>query len=597
MQRFWLKKTPFCVGIILAALFILADFSSGVSSAFTPAEWIKTVGLDVVLTREEKESLLDYASSKLSSKEATGRSLKGLPSDDQKRVLFVSASDGKSPAVIGIGEGNGYREALDAAISKLPKKTENPLWIKIDIIDGLQFRCKELLTEPVAIQKGIEGIIFPGCPSCVFLPETVVVKKIIGEDGFLRAENFVSEGGPQAREFFKHLLDVHSADRLDFRTTSFIKDETGFRDVSRGKQQGTFSSDELLAASGSAAGYLARMVDASGRFVYRYDPLEDKKLGGYNILRHAGTLFSMLEYCQIEKDSRTLESARRALRYLLGQIETIRSNGVEMACVVEDGEVKLGGNGLAALAIAKYIEVTGDRKNLPVLRKLCEWMVHVQDSSGRFIVHKQDFPDGRVSDFRSSYYPGEAIFGLMRTFEIDSDERWLQAADAAARYLITVRDRGLPDVQLPHDHWLLYGLNELYHQEKGRLFANHAFRIARAIIGAQNQKMASVDWNGGFGFNPRSTPAATRMEGMGAAYRIALAVNDEEMKKRILESLRLGNGFLLRTLIDPSWAMYMKSPSRAVGGVRKSQNDFEVRIDYVQHSLSAFLSMHSILEE
>ncbi len=51
MEHFRPKKTPLCVGVILAALLILTDVSSGVSSAFTPAEWLNTADLDVVLTR------------------------------------------------------------------------------------------------------------------------------------------------------------------------------------------------------------------------------------------------------------------------------------------------------------------------------------------------------------------------------------------------------------------------------------------------------------------------------------------------------------------------------------------------------------------
>ncbi|MGC9373052.1 MAG: hypothetical protein ACP5DY_06990 [Thermovirgaceae bacterium] len=597
MEHFRTKKTLVRSGIILVSLLVLLGVSGGVSLAFTPAGWFRTVDLDVNLTREEKESLLDYAFSKLSSGDVLERSLKDFPADDARRVLFLSSSNGESPAVIGIGEGKGYRKALDAAIAALTEKPERPLWVKIDVLDAIQLRCNEPLTEPVAIQTGIEGFAFRECPACTFFAEIVVTKGIIGDNGFLSGETFVREGGPRAREFFRQLLDAQAADRMDFRTTSFIKDENGFREVSRGRQDGDLSARDLMGLSKRAARYLSGMVKPSGRFVYRYDPLEDRKLGGYNILRHAGTLYSMLEYHRVADESEVFESARRALVYLLDHIHTIERDGVTMACVVEDGEVKLGGNGLGALAIAMYIEVTGEREYLPVLQKLCEWMIHVQDRSGRFLVHKEDFPDGPVSEFRSSYYPGEAIFGLMRTFEIDGDTRWLEAADAAARYLITVRDRGLRAVQLPHDHWLLYGLNELYRQKEDPLFANHAFRIAGAIMGAQNRNLAAAEWNGGFGFHPRSTPAATRMEGLGAAYRIALAAGNRKQQEALIESLQLGNAFLLRTVIDPSWAMYMKNPARAVGGVRKSLDDFEVRIDYVQHSLSAFLSMAAILEK
>jgi hypothetical protein len=41
--------------------------------------------------------------------------------------------------------------------------------------------------------------------------------------------------------------------------------------------------------------------------------------------------------------------------------------------------------------------------------------------------------------------------------------------------------------------------------------------------------------------------------------------------------------------------MYMKNPPGALGGVRESLTDFDVRIDYPQHSLSALLVIASIM--
>jgi len=41
--------------------------------------------------------------------------------------------------------------------------------------------------------------------------------------------------------------------------------------------------------------------------------------------------------------------------------------------------------------------------------------------------------------------------------------------------------------------------------------------------------------------------------------------------------------------------MHLKKPYIAIGGVRKSLTDFDVRIDYVQHSLSALLALQEIL--
>ena len=596
----WFKREIKCtpVFVFLYCLVIIVFYSEPCLSFSDPGTWLTTVDLNVDLTRKEKEALIDYATSRLSGKVAMVPAAEALYSDASRRILFLSVSDGKTPAIIGFGEGEGYKKALDSALAVLPGKPERTIWIKIDIVDGLKRRQDVILTEPFAILEGLHGIAFPGCPSCVFLPETVLVKKIIDEKGILQVENFVKEGGPFARGFLGKTLAKERTDRILFETTSFFRNETGCVDLYRGAP--VFenpSAADYMSAAEAAAGYLARMVEESGRFVYRYDPLENKKLGGYNILRHAGTVYSMLEYYEASGDEKVLQSARRALEFLLDQVKVISRDGTDMGCVVEDGEVKLGGNGLAVLAIAKYIEVTGDERHLTVLRNLCEWIVHVQDRSGRFTVHKQDFPDGPVSDFRSSYYPGEAIFGLMRAFEICGDKRWLEAADSGARYLITVRDRGHGDHRLQHDHWLLYGLNELYKVKKDELFAGHAFRIARAIINAQNRNSSFPDWDGGFGAKPSSTPAATRMEGLGAAYRIAIRAGKEKEREDILSSLRLGNRFLLQTQVCPSWAMYMKNPARTIGGVRKSLTDFEIRIDYVQHSLSSFLSMATALSE
>jgi len=146
MEHFRAKKSLARAVIFLVSVLVLVGVPGGVSSAFTPGEWFSTVDLDVTLTREEKENLLDYAFSKLSSADVLERSLKDRPADDARRVLFVSASDGESPALIGIGEGNGYREALDAAIAALPEKPEWPLWVKIDVLDAIQLRCNEPLT-------------------------------------------------------------------------------------------------------------------------------------------------------------------------------------------------------------------------------------------------------------------------------------------------------------------------------------------------------------------------------------------------------------------------------------------------------------------
>jgi hypothetical protein len=263
--------------------------------------------------------------------------------------------------------------------------------------------------------------------------------------------------------------------------------------------------------------------------------------------------------------------------------------------------VKLGGNGLAVLSLAKYMEVTGDNRYMPLVKRMGEWILSVQDESGRFYIHKQVFPEGEVSDFRSVYYPGEAIFALAMLGRLDDEnsDKWLKGAARGARYIIEIRDGKKQDMELPHDHWLLYGMDELSRSgyDKEGVFLKHALRLAKVISDAQHKDSYYPDWIGGFGKNPRSTPAATRMEGIGAAYRMAKRAGLEEEGKDILKTFRLGGGFLLRMQIGPSWAMHLKNPSRSIGGVRRSFANFDIRIDYVQHNLSALLALQQALGE
>jgi hypothetical protein len=87
------------------------------------------------------------------------------------------------------------------------------------------------------------------------------------------------------------------------------------------------------------------------------------------------------------------------------------------------------------------------------------------------------------------------------------------------------------------------------------------------------------------------------MEGLGAAFRMASGAGMSNEADEILSSLKLGTSFVLNNQIGPSWAMYMKDPKASLGGIRENLTRFDIRIDYVQHALSAFLSTAKILAE
>ena len=151
--------------------------------------------------------------------------------------------------------------------------------------------------------------------------------------------------------------------------------------------------------------------------------------------------------------------------------------------------------------------------------------------------------------------------------------------------------------QLIHDHWLLYALNELHRFRPDPMYLEHALRIVEAIQAGQNRNPAFPDWAGSFYDPPRSTPAATRAEGLAAAYQLARDFVSPARAEAILETLESTVAFQLHTQFQPESVMYFDAPQRALGAFHRALNHHEIRIDYVQHNISALLGLRRILLE
>jgi rhamnogalacturonyl hydrolase YesR len=353
---------------------------------------------------------------------------------------------------------------------------------------------------------------------------------------------------------------------------------------------------EYMRMARGGGDYLVRHFDTeTGMFDYRYDPAADEVLGNsYNLLRHAGTAYALLELYEATGEASYRETAERAIEWLLAQ-KTPCPTHPELWCLYEGDSVKLGGSALAILAMVEHVRVTGDARYVAEAEELARWILHTQGQAGSFLIHKQD-RDGAIADFTSMYYPGEAIFALARLREVTQDEQYDDAARRAALWLITVRDFGKPEHALPHDHWLLYGLNELNRHEHDQLFVLHAQRIARAITAAQHRTNVEASWVGGFYDPPSGTPTATRVEGLSAAHDLFIRNNVNTAAENARQTIELGTVFMKRVYIDKEKAEEFSSPVDAYGGFMESLEDTEVRIDYVQHAISALLGAERVLE-
>lgn len=355
-------------------------------------------------------------------------------------------------------------------------------------------------------------------------------------------------------------------------------------------------SEESRSAAVRAGGYLARHVDERGRFDYRYDPIQDEVLEGYNMLRHAGTIYALSELYRETGQMTARDTAASAIEHLVRQVDRCPRPHDASRCLYDGKKAKVGGNALAVLALMEYGKATGERTYESLAVSLAEWLLLVQSPEGEFTQHVV-YDDGEIDDHVSAYYPGEAIYALVTLYNERGDAQHLGAAQKAANWLITVRDADVPVESLPHDHWLLYGLNELHAIDQNPLYVEHASKIVEGIINAQHVSAERASWEGGFYEPPRTTPTATRAEGLSAAYRIFLRAGRYNEAERTLEALERATRFQLAQHIDERTARSYPDPGAALGGVRESLASDEVRIDYVQHSISALLAYEKIATE
>ncbi len=374
--------------------------------------------------------------------------------------------------------------------------------------------------------------------------------------------------------------------------------------VSRGMVVGStgVSAAELVEAVRAGADYLCRVMDDKGRYAYMVHPVDGRADSSYGILRHAGTTFALLEAYGELKTPLYLEKAERALAYLKQKFESHPSASDRMSYILDSNDEeqqKVGGAGLALIAFAEHARATGKKDELETMRALARLIVHQLQPDGHFRANRDiekegQAPPGPALKKEVIYYTGEAILGLMRLHAIDPDARWLDAAKSAADYCVLTRDATTTVDTQEHDHWLSYALSDLYRVTKTPRYAEHAFKIARAIVSRQHMNNPPApDFVGAFYSDAQSAPAATRLEAFGADIATARAAGQDDAW--LIEPALATARYLRAQQLGADGAFFARNPARVVGGVRESLFVYDIRIDYVQHAMSGWLHLAQLL--
>lgn len=333
----------------------------------------------------------------------------------------------------------------------------------------------------------------------------------------------------------------------------------------------------------NAGEYLAHQVNATGEFNYGWFACFDKKIKHYNSLRHASTTYSMLEAYELTGNKAILEAATKALTYLEKHFIYEKD---DMAFLIEPElrEVKLGGSAATLLALTKYMHITGTKTYLPLCRKIANAILSLQDEDGKF-THVLEYPSLEVKDiFRIIYYDGEAVFGLLRLYEIDRDSKWLDAAAKSFNHFI--KDKYWQN----HDHWLSYCANEITKYIKDEAY--YEFGLQNAFDNLPFIYERETTFPTFLELTVATKEMTLRMEAEGHQALLtsySLENLEKTITKRALYQL---NGYFY-----PELAMYYKNPARIEGSFFIRHQSFRVRIDDVEHNISGYVRYYQLLKQ
>jgi hypothetical protein len=525
--------------------------------------------------------------------------------DVQKyKTVFVSVSDAQNRAKVFVANGNNLTEAWDK-VTKLAGNyvkaaSVSPFWVKADIVTHSEhisykdFRAelsKRIFGNPGAFGYPY-GISFDENFNNAMISEEFNSNNIWN---YKRGENDFNMNA--LAEFFaeKHTkFNAVPEDFIKFKCRGFIIDEHGKTfvlnesDYEYGKRIADLDRQTVSEIITNSVKFLLRNIKPDGSFVYGYVGGNQATLTSYNVLRHAGSSISIMQFYDLQdnkSDEKIVSAIEKANTFLIKQVVYKDEN---TAFIADGNEIKLGGNGIGIIALSSYSEFFKTNPYNELIIKLANGILEMQENDGSYyhVLNKSDFSEKERT--RVVYYDGEATYALCKAYSIFRDEKYLIAAEKAVNYFIN------NNYEKYIDHWVAYSLNEITkHVHKQEYFD---FALKNAMVNLDT-------------IYNRKTPFHTFFEMLTAtfnSYRRLLNLCEADGnfsvpvtfdEEYFIKTIKKRADYMLNYFFYPEYAMYMKKPQKIAYVFNVRHWDWRVRIDDIQHFVGGYYEFYKNFEE
>ena len=588
---------------MLVSVLAITSCSKGGTAGFVNAPTEKPN-----LSQELKINSLKLARAKLEGSTANAQ-LNNAPSGYPVIITLFRPTPEGAKYCFGISPaGLSLSDAVDNAVSQLKKEScfyhfENNLSetrIKVDLAYNEKALKTTILEKlPKNIEPGMHGLILISDGKRFFqLPEQLIYeswaqireKRILGKKLATKQLNKLCSEAGFDKECWKNKKRAVST----FEVESFIELSPNGApvDLYRGNAQISpepLTTARILEAAKAAGDYLIRNQKENGSYTYIYYPEFDKEDPGYGFVRHVGTIYGFFQLYQATGEQKYKDAAIKALNYAERYFE-IPTEAPHTAILNYKGEsAALGSMAIGALALVDAPKDFLNDHYIDLRNRFGNTLIFMQLEDGRFYTYFSQATKKAIPQKQAVYFPGEAFLALVRLYEVTKDKKWLDAAKKTANYQMADFWRtGVPD------NWVIQAMSRLYRIEQNPEYKRACYAMADYNWNhqwRQGRTPPYPDYFGGYDNSkpPRSTPAASRTEAADEALALALFAGDKEKIEQYADAVLSAVRFDMNCQYRPENTYFLADPARAMGAIKGSIIANDVRIDYCQHVITAFI--------
>ena len=518
-------------------------------------------------------------------------------------IIFLSICNAKERALVINGTGATLESAWENACKKaesLPEKENyNIVWAKADIVNSTE----EILTTDLNMETTVDmhkyfyrkGIALDSNFDTAFLEAELNGYKMIeyykkSEAELGRIEHNavllkIDSINRYLKKYYRRRKIKNIPDKITvFTATGFFCGENG--DVHELYDKGLDYGRRVIDRADSktiepviisAFRYLAGMIQPDGKFIYGYYPIFYKQMTSYNILRHAGSVWNLINICRTVNDSEIITKINAAANYLIDKHIEYKEDNIAYVIERKNNEIKLGGNALAVIMLTEYMDVFKTDKYTDIVRHLTNGILELENLEKGTFYHVLNFPDYSPKDkFRTIYYDGEATFALTRAYTFTKDERYLHGAKMAVENFIA------EDYTQYKDQWIAYAMNEITKYKSD--ISYYEFAMKNAVNNLK--KIYDI-----------KTTSHIHFELLMAGWQTYKRMTENSISSEYLDTISAENfaktiyyraKHMLNGYFYPEFAMYMKYPDKIANTFFIRQDNFRVRIDDIQHFIGGY---------